>query len=256
MSGNWNGLTLRTVKNAMRIIHLYSEDQHELGITEIARKLNLSKSTVHRLVQTLEEEGFLEKNTLSHRYRLGWKLLQLSGVVINQLSVFHEAVPIIETLSEKWGEAVHIGVLEGTKFVYLHKVESPYPTYLLSDIGKRMPASCTSGGKIILAYQPEKYLNFILKQKLPRCGPRSITCPNRFRRHLNEIKQKGYVVSQDELHKGVVSIAAPIRDYTEEVVAALVVAGPNERMTKKKISSITDDIVYYSKVISQLLGYY
>lgn len=209
----------------------------------MARRLNLSKSTVHRLVQTLAEEGFLEKNTVTRRYRLGWNLLQLSDIVMNYMSIFREAFPVIESLAKKWGGAVHIGV-----------VESPNPAPLLSYIGKRNPASCTSGGKIILAYQPAKYLDVILKTRFPHCGPRAITCPNLFRRHLKDIRQQGYVISVNELHKGVVSIAAPIQDHTGRVVAAITLAGPTERIPKNRIPAICDDILLHSRNISRFLG--
>ncbi|PTX64636.1 IclR family transcriptional regulator [Melghirimyces profundicolus] len=247
---------LNSVKNAMRILHLYTEDRQELGISDMARRLKLSKSTVHRLVQTLEEEGFLEKNKRTQRYHLGWNLLQLSGVVINHMGMFREAIPLIENLAQKWGEAVHIGILEGAEFVYLHKAEGPDPAELLSHIGKRNPASCTSGGKILLAHLPEKYLAPILEQGLPGCGPRSITDPKDFRRHLKEIRETGYVISVDELHPGAVSIATPIRDYTGEMVAALSMAGPTDRIPEAKFAAIADDVVRYGGEISQQLGYF
>jgi DNA-binding IclR family transcriptional regulator len=247
---------LHSVKSAMRILNLYTESRHELGVSDMARRLNLSKSTVHRLVQTLEKEGFLEKNTQTRQYRLGWNLLQLSGIVMDHMSIFREALPVIETLAEKWGEAMHLGVLEGTDFVYLHKAESPRPARLLSQIGKRNPASCTSGGKAILAHLPEKHLELILEKGLPHCGPRSITCPDLFRQHMKEIRQQGYVVSVDELHSGAISIAAPIRDYSGVVVAALSMAGPTKRIPEKQIPAMVEDIVRQSRKISELLGFY
>ncbi|WP_233414490.1 IclR family transcriptional regulator [Thermaerobacillus caldiproteolyticus] len=155
-------------------------------------------------------------------------------------------------LSHHLGEAAHISVLEGTSTIYLHKVQCKHPVRLLSHVGKNNPCSCTSSGKVILAFQSEG----IIQQGLPHCGPNSITSPTQFRHNLEEIRQKGYAVCIDELHEGVISIAAPIRDYSGEVVAAVSVVGPKQRILSNDTPRFVEHVCRAGQEISNLLGYY
>ncbi|MFP7484501.1 IclR family transcriptional regulator [Priestia filamentosa] len=226
------GYLLSSVKNAMKILRLFSIEEPELGVTEIASKIGLSKSSTHRLILILLQEGYIVKNKDNSRYRLGLSLLTLSGVIINHKEIHRESLPILQDLVKQLGETVHINVLEGSDVVYLHKVECNHPVPLLSGIGERNPAYCSSAGKVILAYQKKELINKVLQSKLSSYGPDTITNPQKLRENLLEIKSKGYSISIDELHEGVVSIAVPVRDYTEEVIAAISVVGPKHRMSE------------------------
>ncbi|MEX1029220.1 MAG: helix-turn-helix domain-containing protein [Paenibacillaceae bacterium] len=124
------------------------------SITEIAKALQLNKSTVCRLAGDLVIEGFLQKT--GTKYRLGLTLLGLSGVITSHLEIHREAKPVLINLVEKLEETAHISILEGTDITYLHKVECKHPIRLLSHVGKKNPASCTSSGKILLAFQSDK----------------------------------------------------------------------------------------------------
>src|SRR5690606_26577172 len=144
---------LQSVRNAMKILRLFSAERPELGITEMAQLLDLRKSTVHRLVKTLTEHDFLEKTEKGAKYRLGLALLGLSGVMTTNEEILRESVSVLQQLVDQLGEAAHVSVLEGTDIVYLHKVECRHPVRLLSHIGRRNPAYCTSSGQVLLAYK-------------------------------------------------------------------------------------------------------
>lgn len=246
---------LHSVKNAMRILRLFSMDELELGVTEIASRLGLSKSTAHRLISTLSKKGYLEKNEANNKYYLGLAILSLTGIITTHMEIHREALPILQDLVEHVGETAHIGVLEEEDVVYLHKVECKHPVRLLSHIGKRNPAFCSSAGKVILAYQSNEVIARVVHSDLYRYGPNTITDPGKLRQNLLEIKRTGYSVSIDELHEGVVSIAAPVRDYTGEVIAAISVVGPKQRMPCGQFPHFIQNITLAAQKLSLQLGF-
>ncbi|MEW9670937.1 IclR family transcriptional regulator [Ammoniphilus sp. 3BR4] len=246
---------IQSVRNALRILRLFSAERSELGITEIASDLSLSKSTAHRLVTALVQKGYLEKNEQNDRYLLGWALLGLSGIITTHLEIHREALPILNHLVEQLGEAIHIGVLEGQEIVYLHKVECKHPVRLQSNIGKRNPAFCSSAGKVILAFQGKEVIESVLQSKLLPYGPNTITDPAKLLHCFEEIKQLGYSLAIEELHEGVTSLAVPVRDYSGEVIAAISVVGPKERMPERKFPFYIENLKRAAEELSNQLGY-
>ncbi|MFC4766520.1 IclR family transcriptional regulator [Effusibacillus consociatus] len=246
---------LHSVKNAMRILRLFSMDEPELGVTQISSRLGLSKSSTHRLIATLLKQGYLEKNEINSKYRLGLALLGLTGVITNTLEIHRESLPILQDIVEQLGEAAHLGVLEGNDVVYLHKVECKHPVRLLSHIGKRNPAYCSSAGKVILAYQSEEVIHRVLESELYPYGPNTITNPEKLRENLMDIRCKGYSIAIDELHEGVVSIAVPVRDYTGAVIAAISVVGPKQRMSEHQSPYHIQILHLAGQKLSKQLGF-
>lgn len=246
--------TLHSVKNAMRILRLFSFDRPELGVTQISKLLGLNKSTVYHLMTFLTADGFLEKGPKS-RYRLGLGLLRLSGIITTQMEIHREAQPILDKLVQKLGENAYIGILEGTDVAYLQKVETKKPTIPLSQIGNRNPAFCTGSGKAILAFQKEEIIEEMARH-LQHYGPNSITVPEQFKRHLNEVRKQGYAICMDEISAGIASIGVPVRDYSGEVVAAVSIVGPTERIQKSDIALAVKTLMNAGREISSKLGYY
>lgn len=247
---------LHSVKSAMRILRLFSTEEPKLGVSEMASRIELSKSSTHRLILTLLKEGYLEKNEINRKYLLGLSLLGLNGIITNTMEIHKESLPILEYLVEQLGETVHINVLEENDVVYIHKVECKHPVRLLSDIGKKNPAYCSSAGKVILAYQSKEMINRVLQSELSSYGPNTITESEKLRENLINIKLLGYSVAIEELHEGVVSIAVPVRDYTEEVIAAISVVGPIQRMHDHKFPTYIQILQLSAMKLSQQLGFF
>lgn len=245
--------TLRSVQRGLRILKLFSKEKPVWGVTEIANKLQLNKTSVSRVIGDLMLEGFLQKE--KNKYCLGFSLLSLSGVMMSHLELHRESKVTIGKLVDEWGETAHIAVLEGTSITYVHKMECRNPVLLLSDIGKRNPVSCTSSGKVLLAFQKDDVIKAVIEAGLPQFGPNSVTDEVLFRKQLHTVKHKGYSVCINEMHDDVVSIASPIRDFTGEVVAAISIVGTNERIDDKKIELLTQDIIAAGEEISERLGY-
>jgi IclR family KDG regulon transcriptional repressor len=247
---------LSSLHNALLILRSYTLDRPEQGITEIAQSLQMGKSTVHRIVSTLAEEGFLTKDPETQKYKLGYSVLALCGVVTANLDIYNESLPIVRKLVDTVGETAHIGILEGTDVIYLLKVECNHYVRFLTHVGRRNPLHCTSSGKVLLAHKDPSFIENYLSRGLKAYTANTIHTPDRLLKELAAIKKQGYATSYEELLEGVHSVAAPVYDYTGQVVAAVTVVGPKQRMGHSKTSFFVKHVVEASNTISRNLGYY
>jgi IclR family transcriptional regulator, KDG regulon repressor len=246
---------LHSVKNSMRILRLFSTSEPEFGVTQIAARIGISKSSAHRLISTLVKKGYLEKNERTQKYHLGLTLLGLTGVITTHMEIHRESLPILQDLVNQLGETANIGLLEENDVVYLHQVECKHPVHLQSHIGKRNPAYCSSAGKTILAYQSEDRIRSVLQSELYPYGPKTISDPEQLRKNLIDIKFKGYSIAIDELHEGVVSLAVPVRDYTGEVIAAISIVGPKQRIPEHQFPAHLQALTLAAQQLSEHLGF-
>ncbi|MEH7616284.1 IclR family transcriptional regulator [Cytobacillus firmus] len=244
---------LQSVQNGLSIIKLFTKDKPLWGITEISRELNVPKSSVSRLVADLTEEGYLEKS--GKKYHLGLTLLYLAGVLTTHLEIHREAAAPLNSLVNRIGETAHISVLEGDRIIYLLKTECKHPVRLFSYIGKDNPAVCTSSGLVLLAHQPMEKTIEVIGKGLPQMGPNSFTNQEELLQEIQYIKEKGFAICIDVLHTDAVSIAAPVKDYTGKVIAAVSAAGPRQRISESKMMEIVLEITKTAETISKRLGY-
>lgn len=253
MTASQNKSLLQSVQNGLLILKVFSKEQPVWGITDISKELQLPKSTVSRLVGDLIKERYLQK--VGSKYRLGLLVLSLAGVNMSNLEIHREAFEPLKSLVSKIDESAHISMLEGIHLIYLLKVECKQRIRLLSHVGQYRPPSCSSSGKLLLAYQPIEMIDKVIQNGLPKRGPNSVTDPDQLLDELITIKQNGYCVCIDEMHDDVVSIASPIRDYTGRVIASVSIAGPRQRIHKEYIPRFIDEIVKTGNEISHRLGY-
>lgn len=243
--------TLSSVRNAVRVLKQFSSSQRDLGVTELAARLELGKSTVHRLLTTLAEERFIEQDHETGRYRLGIASFEL-GAAASSPTDLHQAVLMpMSVLRVKTGETVQTSVLDGRQVVYVERLESPNTLRLFLEVGTRNHAHCTGSGKCLLAYLDDRQVDHLLADwDLPAITPHTITDPRRLREALREVRAQGYAHNLHESEVGVVSVAAPIRDASKQVVAALSVAGPAQRM-EPVMAQITQSVVEAAAVASR-----
>jgi len=248
--------TIQTVQNAMQILRLFTTEKREWTLSEIAQKKSMSISTTKRLLKVLENYGYLERGLRTKKYRLSLSILKLSGIVKTTMEIHREARPILKKLVNDFGEAVHIGVLEGTETIYLDKMEGLHPVRLSSHIGKNNPVYCTGCGKVILAFkeqtEQEEVIKTIELQQFHQFSSKTVRNARELKSHLSQIKKQGYAVCIDEFSEGITSIAAPIYDYNESVVASISITGPSNRID---IPQIVEGVVKAGKDISKSLGY-
>jgi IclR family transcriptional regulator, KDG regulon repressor len=249
-----NRRTLSSVRNAARLLKTFSPSERDLGVTELAQRLGLGKSTIHRLLATLQEEQLVEQDEATGRYRLGLAVFEL-GAAAAAPSDLHQAVLMpMSVLRVRTGETVQTAVLDGREVVYVERLESPNTLRLFLEVGRRNWAHSTGTGKCLLAFLDDDRLDQVLDGwTLPARTPYTITDTAELRHQLREIRARGYAENLHESEVGVLSVAAPIRDRTSRVVAALSVAGPAQRM-EPVMGKVTQAVVEAAAMASRRLG--
>ena len=219
---NSGGVIVKSVSNAINILDCFAGSAGEIKLSEIAAKLNLSKSTVYGLINTLTSHGFLEQNPLTKGYRLGIKLFELGSLVLSRMDLRNDAKCFCEELSRKYGATVHLAAYYENDVVYIDKVDSPGSMILYSRIGKKAPMYCTGVGKAILAFLPEsEILKYVKEQTLHKFTDYTITDRKRLLQDLKLARKRGYAVDNEEIEFGLRCIAAPIFSHIEIPVAAM-----------------------------------
>jgi DNA-binding IclR family transcriptional regulator len=241
------------VRHALAILKSFSFEQPVLGVSELARKLDMPKSTVSRLAKTLAGEGFL--TPVTGGYRLALKLHELGALVVSGVELREVAHGKLVHLRNVTGETVHLAVLDGHEVVYLDRIESPNTLHFFTRIGMRMPAHATSSGKAMLAYSPPGALDRVVVKGLPRLTPRTLDSRAALERALETVRTNGWAASVDESESGLNSLAAPIFDYSSQVVAAISVAGPSERLTPSAMVRFAQQLREATADISREMGY-
>jgi len=246
---------IQAIERAVAILNAFSAEQPELGVTEIAAQLGLHKSTVHRFLVNLEAGGLVERNPRSSRYRLGLRIFELGGLVLQQMNLWDEALPFLEGLVHESGETGHLAVLDGGEAIYIEKVEARRALRIPSAIGRGYPAHATSLGKVLLAHAPVEEIEAVIADHgLARCTPQTITDPARLRDELAWVRRQGYAVDNEEYEEGLRCIGAPIIGHTGQVVAALGIGGPTTRVTPERVTALADLVMVAAKGLSRRLG--
>lgn len=246
---------LSSVANAIRLVKVFSEDEYEIGISNLARRLQLGKSTVHRLASTLIEADFLEKNPDTGAYRLGLALFELGALVRRKMDFANEARPYLKSLMEKTSETVHLAVLDHDSVLYINTIASRQAIRMSSTVGARVPSYCSSEGKVLLAFRPAEVVERRIAAGLAAWTPKTITKPRELREELAAVRSRGYAIDDEQTELGLRSVAAPIRNHRGEAIAAISIAGPVPRVSKKVLQGYASDVVTAGNAISQRLGF-
>ena len=218
--------TSQSLERGLAILSSFNGDRSLIGVSELSRELDLSRSTAHRYIATLATLGYLQQDPDSKRYRLGPRVIDLGFSAINAMDVREISAPYLRQLSDETQHTVNLAILDDTDVVYIERCRTTGPGQREIDlnlhVGSRLPAYCTAMGKAILAHVPEDQLERIIARIdfAPR-GPHTLTSPEAFREELARIREVGLAVNDEELAYGLRSIAAPIHSRLGDVVAAL-----------------------------------
>jgi IclR family KDG regulon transcriptional repressor len=246
---------LSSVANSIRLLTSFSGEEDELGITTLAGRLRLAKSTVHRLAATLTSAGFLEQNTETGKYRLGVTLFELGALVRRRMDVANEARPKLRELLEKTGETVQLGIVDHYSVLYVYEMESPRAIRMAAAVGGRAPLHCTAVGKVLLAFQPADYVKDALERELAVYTPKTVIKREAVLEMLDEVRQREHAIDDEESEGGLRAIAAPVRNHSGAVIAALGVAAPVQRMSKKVMQGCVPSVIETANAVSARLGY-
>jgi DNA-binding IclR family transcriptional regulator len=247
---------IESVAKALTILNLFTVNKPEWGVTEIARELDMQKSTVCRLLTTMQEFGFVRKSEDGINYRLGLTLFELGSVVSNSFDIRDIAVAYMHKLSEQCGESVHLGILSDNEVMSIEGVESQSPLKSTIIVGKRAPLYCTSIGKALLAFLPEGERDQIIKNiHFEKFTGQTIVDSKVLGEELDLTRKRGYAIDNEEHDLGIACVAAPIFDSGGSIVASLSISGPTVRLTPERLPECIELVLTTTKDISKDLGY-
>ncbi len=244
---------IQSVDRALSILEFLSK-YGESSVTEIAENMQVHKSTVFRLLATLELRGFVTQETDRGKYRLGLGLVHLASAVTADFELIRLAKPICEQLCNTTQETVNLGVLEQDYVLNIDQVIGTANVVTYNWVGQRNPINCTSTGKVLLAFLSEK----VQRQALitsSKCTPNSHTDARELLKELQKIKETGYAFTLEELELGLNAVAAPIFDSTGKAIAAVSISGPSYRLGEAQIHEFGSLAKQAGLKISGKLGY-
>lgn len=243
---------MQTVERAMAVLSVIGAEKRPLGVTEIARSLDLPKSAVHRTLGTLVDTGFVEKDDESSRYYLGPRATDLGMAAIGNPDIRAAAVPVLEQLSERTEETTTLSVLVGKHRIYVSQIEAPRPVRMMVKVGVRFPLYAGASGKAILSYltpsRREAYLHGVALEPLT---PDTITSREQLEQEIERIREAGYAVSFGERDPWAAAVAAPVVSSDGTVVGSMSVCGPRARFGAEKIVDYGRAVVEATRLLSE-----
>jgi len=250
----------QSLERGLAILGCFTPERPVLGIANIADELGMSRSTTHRYVITLVALGYLEQGA-SRKYRLGLRVTDLGMAALNSTGLREHSHPYLEELRRRTSCTTSLSVLDGSDILYIDRARSFRRGQSKIDLGlhpgSRLPAYCTSMGKILLAYLPEReQQDLIAELKLTKRGPNTITNKKALRDELDEVAETGFAVNDEELAPELHSISAPVRNESREVIAAVNMAVHSSMISLQElVEELGPHLVSTADRISASLGY-
>jgi len=240
---------VQSIDRSVAIIECFSKSKRELKLSEIANMVDLNKSTVHGILNTLKYHGFISQDESTQKYRLGTRFIEYGDMVVNSMDVRNVAYPLIDSICDKIEETVHIAMLDESEIVYIEKKECNRSIKTSTKIGVRYPVHATADGKVILSYLSENVVDKYFPLDM------SESDKHRIIKKLTMIKEQGFGIDYEEAMKGIICVAAPIFDYRGLVRYSLSVTAPTVRMTDEKIEESVIIVKEAANNISYSIGY-
>lgn len=247
--------SVRALDRGLAILETLARDG-ELSLTQLAERVNLPNSTTYRLLETLRKRGFATQSPETGLYRVGIRALEVGGSFAVRLRLHEVALPAMKALVDEVNETVNLAVLDGRDAVYVGQVEGRQLVRMFTQIGARTPLHCTGVGKVLLAWRsPEEVQGLLGEGPYRAYTPHTITRIEPLLEELARVRQRGYAVDNEERELGVRCVAAPIRDLSGQVVAALSLSAPASRLGDERASALASRVQAAARQISGWLGY-
>jgi DNA-binding IclR family transcriptional regulator len=239
----------------VRILKALGEHPGRLGLSDLADRVGLAKTTVHGLLRTLQEHGLVEQHLDTDKYQLGPQLLQLGNSYLDLNELRSRSLAWSELLATRVGEAVRVGVPHGDGVLVVHHVFRPDTSLQVLEVGALLPLHATALGKAVLAYLDDDSIEDVVTGALPKLTGHTHVSPAAIRRELAAVRDSGHAVEREEALLGEGGIAAPIFDRRAEVIGAVGVAGPRERLLRRnRLPDVTAAVLEAARGISRDLG--
>jgi DNA-binding IclR family transcriptional regulator len=241
---------VRAVVRAMQILSSFDGEHAERGVSEIAQATGLHKATTHRIVMTLLNCGFLERTADGERLRPGLRMVELGLGALRDLDFRRVAFPYMQQLVERFQETCDLGIFDRGRVLYVEVVHSEHSLTIAARIGRHLPVHCTASGRVFLAFLPAQVVEPILSAPLRAFTAKTITSPARLREELEATRQRGYGLDDEEFEVGIRAVSAPIRDIDGNVIAAMSMPGPSNRLAPERIPEIAQALVEAANAVS------
>lgn len=247
--------SVQSIERALDIIEVIAVSPRGKTLTEVAKAVDLHKSTAHRLLSTLQARGYVKRSD-DGVYRVGLKLVEAVSFHINNLELQTEARPFIAKITATLGLTAHLGVLDEDKVVYIEKMDTISNPKLYSQIGLRSYSYCSSLGKCLLSNYSKEELYHILKDcSFIKFTPKTISNVEELYRELQQVRMQGFAIDDEEHEKGHRCIGAPIYDYRGDIIAALSASGDIRILTDDRISEVAQYVKDVANELSHIMGY-
>ena len=241
---------IQSLARGLKILDMLGQAQDGVSITELAERLGVDKASASRLVATLVNYGYAEKDEQTRRFHLGPQVVPLSRSVLARLSLREVAKPFLRELMERTGECVHLAVPAQGKVLYIDQVESPATLRVNAQVGTMNPLHCTALGKALLAFG-----DLELPVTLVPFTPHTLTDPERLRVALEQVRAQGYAVDDEEFDLGVRCIAVPVFDFRGKAAGSIGISGPATRVTPERLPELAASVVEIGKMLSERLSF-
>ena len=251
VDNNQENGTVRAAERALDILLCFSSQTPALSMTQISRKMHLNKSTIHRLLATLEKKRFIRRDPDTGIYRLGIQLLQMANLSLDDMNIRHLSMPYMKKLVDEFRETVDLAILDGEEVIFIDSVEGPQRVKLAALPGQHLPAYNTASGKAILAGLPESETRRIFNTYN---HPEDPLFPEKLKAFTEDLKaahERGYAMDCEVLEPGVNAVAAAILGINRRPIASLAIAGPAYRLECSLMNEIGAKLVDTTREISQ-----
>ena len=242
---------LKSVAAALDLLDCFVTDE-ELGVSEIARRLGVAKSTAHRLLTTLTSRGLVEHSTTTGKYRLGVHLFELGHLALSRLDLRRQSVTLLEELREVSGWTVHLSVAQGADTLFLERLPTLRGMQAMEEYRRRWPLHATSSGKALCAYDPVAAQNRI-EAGFPIFTANTISSERQFREELAKVRRQGYATASEEIMSRLASVAAPVLDQHGVAIAAISIQGSSAELGKNQDRQVRL-VVMAAKRLSKLMA--
>jgi DNA-binding IclR family transcriptional regulator len=244
-----------SVERALTIFEMLAASEKGLTLSDVARNLELPRSSTHYIMLTLQRRGYVLRNGERGRYRFTSRFFSLANTTLSGLSLRVQSRPYLRALMEKTGLTVHMALLEQNELVIIEKIEPPVPFQLATWVGKRMAMHCTGAGKALLAYVPEPILDQVIRHGLIRYNDNTIVSPRKLKEELAQVRKRGYAVDDEEETIGLRCVGAPVLGATESAVATISIAGTTDQITPENLTPMAEVLTQTACALSQHLVY-
>lgn len=232
-------------------------EQKEIGITELAQRLMMSKSTTYRFLQTMKILGFVAQEGETEKYSLTLKLFEVGAKALEYVDIIALANQEMSYISKQTNETLHLGTLDGSEIIYLHKIDSSYNLRMYSRIGRRNPVYSTAIGKVLLSGFSDKEIKSLLADvTFVKHTDKTLENVTQLIREIEKVRQQHYAEDNEEQEPGLRCISAPIYNRFGRIIAGLSISIPTIRFEQEKLPYLVNLLQTAGKNISEQLGYH